>query len=194
MRIGENIYKLRVEHRLSQEALAQALDVSRQSVSKWENDSAVPELEKLAKMADLFQVTLDELVYGPRKVPEGKARPQTRVLVGSVLVIFGMVFFLLSIFWGDRLYFGEAFGELMSVSIVLLSMSLLASYNFSVLSFCGIIYLLYSFVCFGVLHVNTVTNYVFVFVSGLVLLVWFITWGLHENRFGGFRGKPFDPI
>lgn len=193
MKIGENIYKLRTKHRLSQETLAQSLEVSRQSVSKWENDSAVPELDKLVRMAKLFQVTLDELVYGPQEAVNAKSRPETRVLVGAVLMIFGMVFFLLSVFWGDRLYFGEAFGELMSISIVLFSISLLASYNIHVLSFCGVIYLLYSFVCFGILQVNTVTNYLFVLLSGLVLLVWFITWGLHENRFGGFRGNEFDP-
>ena len=62
MSLGENIYKLRTEKRMSQEDFASAMEVSRQSVSKWENDMAVPELEKLIKMAKLFEVSLDELV------------------------------------------------------------------------------------------------------------------------------------
>ena len=62
MNFGENIYRLRTEKNLSQGDLADALEVSRQSVSKWENNSAVPELDKLIKMSDLFGVTLDELV------------------------------------------------------------------------------------------------------------------------------------
>ena len=61
MNLGENIYRLRTEKNMSQGDLADALDVSRQSVSKWENNSAVPELEKLIKMSEIFGVTLDEL-------------------------------------------------------------------------------------------------------------------------------------
>lgn len=62
MNLGENIYRLRIEKNMSQGDLADALEVSRQSVSKWENNSAVPELEKLVKMAGLFEVSLDTLV------------------------------------------------------------------------------------------------------------------------------------
>lgn len=194
MNLGENIFTQRTNHHLSQEALAQMLEVSRQSVSKWENNSAVPELDKLLRMSELFEISLDELVKGPEAAaPTVSPYRSTRVMVGAVMMIFGMVFFLLSIFWGNHLYLGETFGELMSISIVLLSISLLATYNIHVLSFCGVIYFLYSFVCFGVLHVVSVTNYLFVTLSGAVILVWFITWGLHETRFGGFKGNAFDP-
>ena len=44
--------------------LADALEVSRQSVSKWETDASIPELDKLLRLAELFGVTLDELVKG----------------------------------------------------------------------------------------------------------------------------------
>lgn len=50
MNLGENIYRLRTERNMSQGDFADAMEVSRQSVSKWENNSAVPELEKLVKM------------------------------------------------------------------------------------------------------------------------------------------------
>ena len=70
MNLGENIYRLRTEKNMSQGDLADALDVSRQSVSKWENNSAVPELDKLIKMADIFGITLDALVSGNREVKE----------------------------------------------------------------------------------------------------------------------------
>lgn len=62
MHLAENIYRLRTQKNLSQGDLADALGVSRQSVSKWENDSAVPELDKLIKMAQLFEVSMDALV------------------------------------------------------------------------------------------------------------------------------------
>ncbi|MBO7184426.1 MAG: helix-turn-helix transcriptional regulator [Oscillospiraceae bacterium] len=64
MNLGENIYRLRTERNMSQGDFADAMEVSRQSVSKWENNSAVPELEKLVKMAEVFGISLDELVKG----------------------------------------------------------------------------------------------------------------------------------
>ena len=61
MSIGSRIFELRMSKNLSQSALADMLDVSRQSVSKWETDSAVPDLDKLMKLCNVFEVTLDEL-------------------------------------------------------------------------------------------------------------------------------------
>ena len=83
MSIGETIYKYRREARMSQGDLAEALAVSRQSVSKWENNAAVPELDKLVKMSRLFGTTLDELVSGeapasPMPPQEPSVQPQSR--------------------------------------------------------------------------------------------------------------------
>ena len=61
MNIGERIYQLRTERTLSQEELSNLLEVSRQSVSKWETNTSVPDLDKLIKLCDVFEVTLDEL-------------------------------------------------------------------------------------------------------------------------------------
>ena len=61
MRIGNKIFELRTAKNLSQGDLAELLQVSRQSVSKWETDAAVPDLDKLMKLCDVFGVTLDEL-------------------------------------------------------------------------------------------------------------------------------------
>ena len=67
MSLGENIYYYRTRQNRSQSDLADLLAVSRQSVSKWENDSAVPDLDKLIKMSSVFDVTLDALVFGNPK-------------------------------------------------------------------------------------------------------------------------------
>lgn len=78
MTLGERLVKLRNEKCLSQGALAEALGVSRQSVSKWETDASVPELDKLVRLSDLFEISLDELVRGkagPGEPPVGP--PQT---------------------------------------------------------------------------------------------------------------------
>ena len=77
MNLGETIHQLRLHNNLSQEALADALGVSRQSVSKWENGNAVPELDKLVKMSALFSVSLDELVGNqPAPSPHPRENPQ----------------------------------------------------------------------------------------------------------------------
>lgn len=111
MNLGENIYRLRTEKNMSQGDLADALEVSRQSVSKWENDSAVPELEKLVKMADIFGVSIDELVTGKEKAepapPAPPATPSkqglsTQQILGIILMVFGglclIVFTVVGIF------------------------------------------------------------------------------------------------
>ncbi len=67
MNLGETIYKLRTEKNLSQVDLAEMLEVSRQSISKWENNSAVPELEKIVRLSEIFGVSLDELVKGEER-------------------------------------------------------------------------------------------------------------------------------
>lgn len=77
MELGERLYQLRRERRMSQEALADALGVSRQSVSKWENGASTPDLDKLVRLGELFGLSLDELVKGqaPRPPPRGRRRP-----------------------------------------------------------------------------------------------------------------------
>ena len=188
MNLGENIYTCRAKKGMSQGELAAELEVSRQSVSKWENNSATPELDKLIRMSALFGVTLDELVYGAPEIKKEEIAPtqkpafEMRTVVGLMLLLFGMIFFLLSVFWGDHIAFGEAFGELISVSIVLLSISLIATDNGAVLGACAVIYFLYSVVCFGIMNVTGLMNYIFLFLCGLVILVWFIIWGTRATE------------
>lgn len=70
MTLAEKLLALRTERGLSQEDLAEQMGVSRQSVSKWETDQSVPDLDKIIKLADLFGVTVDELVReGERPQP-----------------------------------------------------------------------------------------------------------------------------
>lgn len=62
MTLGEKIYKLRTERGLSQEALGEKLGVSRQSVSKWETDQSIPELDKIVAVSEIFGVSTDYLL------------------------------------------------------------------------------------------------------------------------------------
>lgn len=61
MTLGENLQRLRKEKELSQEDVARALFVSRQTISKWETDKAEPGVDNLKALADLYEVTLDQL-------------------------------------------------------------------------------------------------------------------------------------
>lgn len=62
--IGKNIGYLRKQKQLSQEQLAEQLNVARQSISRWEVDEAIPELAKLVEMCSFFACSLDALVRG----------------------------------------------------------------------------------------------------------------------------------
>ena len=62
MKLGNNLFQARKKVGLSQEAVAEKLGVSRQTVSKWETDETVPDIYQAKKLAKLYNLTLDELI------------------------------------------------------------------------------------------------------------------------------------
>ena len=64
MSFRDNLQHLRATHAMTQEQLALMLGVSRQSVTKWEAEKSYPEMDKLLKLCQSFDVTLDDLVQG----------------------------------------------------------------------------------------------------------------------------------
>ena len=62
MEFNNKLYELRKQKGLSQEELANRLNVSRQTVSKWEVGESTPDMEKLVAISELFDISLDELV------------------------------------------------------------------------------------------------------------------------------------
>ncbi len=64
MSLAENLQYLRAREGVTQEQLAERLDVSRQSVSKWESSASYPEMDTLLKLCDMFQVDMDTLLRG----------------------------------------------------------------------------------------------------------------------------------
>lgn len=80
MNLSEKILRLRTARGMSQGDLAEQLEVSRQSVSKWETGQSIPDLDKIIKLADLFGLSVDELVRereAPKSQPE---RPTQQVI------------------------------------------------------------------------------------------------------------------
>lgn len=63
MKFGENLYNLRKTAKMSQEKLAEKMDVTRQSVSKWENGESYPEMEKIMKLCEVFHCKINDLVH-----------------------------------------------------------------------------------------------------------------------------------
>lgn len=104
--LSEKIRELRRRSGLSQEELAEKLDVSRQAVSKWELGSAVPTADKLVDIADFFGVSLDYLMrenaahtisrilYASSEKPH-KRRKTAAILLLSAAVFLGIVVLVL---------------------------------------------------------------------------------------------------
>lgn len=68
MSVGERITELRKSQNMSQVQLAQALNISRQAVSKWENDISLPDTDKLIQLADLLDTDIEYLSSGRRNM------------------------------------------------------------------------------------------------------------------------------
>ena len=76
--IGKRISALRREKGLKQEDIAQALDVSSQAVSKWENDQSCPDISLLPKLAKLLGVSVDTLLSGEEEKPAVELVPEQK--------------------------------------------------------------------------------------------------------------------
>ncbi|KEZ85628.1 transcriptional regulator [Clostridium sulfidigenes] len=72
MNFKENLKKLRKEKNISQEQLAEKLNISRQAISKWESGKAYPDIDNLILLRDIFNVSLDELMVN-EKTDKGKS-------------------------------------------------------------------------------------------------------------------------
>lgn len=121
MTLGEKISKLRTTNKMSQGDLAEKLNVSRQSISKWETNASVPELDKLIQLCDLFGISLDELVRSDNlEAGDDRAEdvppspPQqtqnviqhsltTQKIVGFILLALGLLCCLMALFAGSGL-------------------------------------------------------------------------------------------
>ena len=67
MEFNKKLYELRKQKGISQEELSEKLNVSRQTLSKWELGTSTPDMEKLIAISNYFEISLDELVLGKEK-------------------------------------------------------------------------------------------------------------------------------
>ncbi len=101
MNIGEQILQLRKKMGLSQEELAEKLNVTRQTVSKWETNQSTPDFEKIVPLCDVFGITTDELLRGKSEhtinMDESKIRKKTALKVSiSVFLYFLAIIWIIS--------------------------------------------------------------------------------------------------
>ena len=67
MALSDNIRKLREENGMTQQQMAEQLYVSRQTVCRWENGSRTPDLDMAERIAEIFHVSVDELISAEEK-------------------------------------------------------------------------------------------------------------------------------
>ncbi len=112
MNLGEKIQQLRKASGLSQEQLAEQLDVSRQSVSKWELNESVPDVRKIVMISELFSVSTDELLK-ESKSEESRVNDESnkktltiegitkvnlahkQIIIGFLTIVAGLIMFVL---------------------------------------------------------------------------------------------------
>ncbi|MBR2036426.1 MAG: helix-turn-helix transcriptional regulator [Agathobacter sp.] len=99
--LSEKIYKLRKNSGLSQEQLAEKLNVSRQAISKWESGTAVPESEKLVTISNYFGVSVDYLLKDDEedkgKDTDSIVEEKPKMIAGIIICIAGIVSMVI---WG----------------------------------------------------------------------------------------------
>lgn len=74
MNIGQRLLDLRKSKQLSQEEVADKLNVTRQTISKWETEQSMPDFDKIAPLCELYGITADELLTGRKEVVEEKTQ------------------------------------------------------------------------------------------------------------------------
>lgn len=86
---GEKLYNLRKDKNMTQESLADLLQVTRQSVSKWESGVAFPETEKIIELTKIFEVSLDFLLadkVSPPPVSEKRNKLELAIMINTILL------------------------------------------------------------------------------------------------------------
>lgn len=107
-KVSKNLKKIRTTKKITQDALAEKLHVTRQAISNWENDKTKPDIESLEMLAEVLEVDIEELIYGEKKevvVSQDKTKQKNRIkitlaVVGSIFVASGLAILFFG-FWQD---------------------------------------------------------------------------------------------
>lgn len=99
MNIADRIYELRKAKGISQEDLAQKIGVSRQTISKWESEQSIPDVDKVILMSDYFEVTSDYILKGieSKDGPKSGLDPMIFTIISIAIVLIGIIAMFISI-------------------------------------------------------------------------------------------------
>lgn len=112
MEIGKKLKDARMRSGFTQESVAKKVNVSRQTISNWENEKSYPDIISVIELSNLYSISLDELLKGDEKMMEHLEEStnvvkSTRKLIGAILLNLITVVLLvtLSMFLPDRSYY-----------------------------------------------------------------------------------------
>ena len=107
-KISKNIKRLRTEKGFTQDLLAEKINITRQAVSSWENDRTQPDVEMLGRLAEVLDVSFEELIYGKKRNTTLELEKQSYnntvtiifSILGALLVGAGLVLIFVT-FWQE---------------------------------------------------------------------------------------------
>ena len=144
MTLGEKLVSLRKSKGYSQDDLAEKLEVSRQSISKWETDVSIPELNKIVAISEIYEVSLDHLIKDKEHdvkivereiVKEIHDKIPARKILGCVLIGVGLLILIIISLMSEFLV-----GLILGGFFILLGIILLVVKKYSYLISCWYIF------------------------------------------------------
>ncbi|MDY4079223.1 MAG: helix-turn-helix domain-containing protein [Clostridium sp.] len=97
MELGKQIKKYRNELALSQDALAEKIYVSRQTISNWENDKSYPDVNSIVLLSEVFNVSIDNLIKGDVEIMKKQVNAEDKRELEKLSQVFGILFLLVII-------------------------------------------------------------------------------------------------
>lgn len=103
MKFSEKIYLLRKEAGMTQSELAEALHVSRQSISKWEMGTVMPDMVNIIAISKIFLVSIDYLIHDDIEVRESQKKSIYHHIIKNLQSFFSLSFFYWFSFFGESI-------------------------------------------------------------------------------------------
>lgn len=124
MNFSNQLKKYRKEHQFSQEALAEKIYVSRQTISNWENDKTYPDIQHLITLSLLFNVTVDELLKGDVEKMKQNVEGRKQFISNTQTLFMSFAAFLILI---GVMLLSEELGTATLTAMIILAVLMIAS-------------------------------------------------------------------
>lgn len=178
MDLGNRIKTEREKLNMSQDDLAQKMAISRQAISKWETGNSYPDIEKILKLSEIFNLSLDELVKGDKDfqknlIKEGKTHMSGLTILGYALIVLGVI----TCIWGGGQYpvnlMDPNFMSFLVSGLVLLTIGVAVIHNAPTWLILGAIFVT------GLTTIVYIIGFkmpIYVLLSGIVVVLGLVLW------------------